>query len=101
MFKPIKSLASEKFVGIYIDGLLTRVRSGTSLAIALMEASIVPLRYTPVSNAPRSPLCLMGVCFECLCEVNGNQNTQACMVPVAEGMQVRLAHGARHMEVLK
>ena len=101
MFKPINSLASGKFVEINVDGRATRVRDGISLAIALMEANVVPMRYSPISDAPRSPLCLMGVCFECLCEVNGQQNAQACMVPVADGMQVRLAHGARRMEVLE
>ena len=44
---------------------------------------------------PRAPLCLMGVCFDCLVEVDGRQNVQSCMVEVRDGMQVRLPHGAR------
>ena len=98
MFKPIPSLSSDKFVEIHVDGRAARVRGGTSLAVALMEAGVVPLRQTALSNAPRAPVCLMGVCFECLCEVDGQQNVQACMVPVANGMRVRLAKGARRME---
>jgi predicted molibdopterin-dependent oxidoreductase YjgC len=43
----------------------------------------------------------MGVCFECLCEVNGRQNVQSCMIEVADGMRVRLATGARRMEAAK
>jgi NADH dehydrogenase/NADH:ubiquinone oxidoreductase subunit G len=31
-------------------------------------------------------------------EVDGRANVQACMVPVREGMQVRLQRGARRAE---
>lgn len=98
MFEPIKPLSGGTFVEIDVDGRRARVREGTSLAVALMEAGVVPLRHTPISQAPRSPLCLMGVCFECLCEVDGRQNVQSCMVQVADGMRIRLASGARRME---
>ena len=101
MFEPVKSLPQGKFIEIHVDGRVARVRDGTSLAIALMEAGVVPLRHTAISEAPRAPLCLMGVCFECLCEVDGRQNAQACLVPVADGMRVRLAKGARRMEIAK
>ena len=98
MFKPMTGSPAGSRVTIEVDGSPLTVRSGVSLALALMEAAIVPLRRTPVSGAPRSPLCLMGVCFECLCEVDGRQNVQSCMIVVAEGMRVRLATGARRME---
>ncbi len=38
---------------------------------------------------------MMGVCFECLMEIDGVGNRQACLTPVAEGMQVRRQRGAR------
>ena len=37
----------------------------------------------------------MGSCFECLVQIDGQPNQQACMVPVRDGMQVQLQHGAR------
>jgi NADH dehydrogenase/NADH:ubiquinone oxidoreductase subunit G len=40
----------------------------------------------------------MGVCFDCLVEVDGTPNVQACMVAVRDGMRVRLQHGARRFE---
>jgi aerobic-type carbon monoxide dehydrogenase small subunit (CoxS/CutS family) len=55
-------------------------------------------RETPVSGAPRAPLCLMGSCFDCLVQVDGQANVQACMVRVKDGMQVQLQHGARSVE---
>jgi NADH dehydrogenase/NADH:ubiquinone oxidoreductase subunit G len=41
---------------------------------------------------------MMGVCFECLVEIDGIPNQQACMTPVKEGMQVRLQKGARGVD---
>jgi predicted molibdopterin-dependent oxidoreductase YjgC len=38
---------------------------------------------------------MMGVCFECLVEIDGVPNRQGCMTPVREGMQVRRMNGAR------
>jgi len=40
----------------------------------------------------------MGSCFDCLVQVDGQANVQACMVRVKHGMQVRLQHGARSVE---
>ena len=98
MFEPMLQTQTGFSVTIEVDGQPICARRGISLALALMEAGIVPLRRTPVSGAPRSPLCLMGVCFECLCELGGQQNVQSCMIEVADGMRVRLATGARRME---
>lgn len=100
MFKPMPGSSAGPLVTIDVDGRALNVRMGVSLAMALMEANIVPLRRTPVSGAPRSPLCLMGVCFECLCEVDGRQSVQSCMIEVADGMRVRLSMGARRIEAV-
>ncbi|OOY44644.1 sarcosine oxidase, partial [Solemya velum gill symbiont] len=35
-----------------------------------------------------------GVCFDCLVEIDGKPNRQACMIKVAEGMRIRRQHGA-------
>lgn len=53
----------------------------------------------PVSGQPRGPLCMMGVCFECLVEMYGVSNKQACMLEVTPGMRVRQPSGARLLEV--
>jgi hypothetical protein len=65
------------------------------LATALLNAGVVPFRRTVVSGSARAPLCLMGVCFDCLAEVDGQQNVQSCMVQVQAGMRVQLSEGAR------
>ena len=82
---------------IEVDGRAISARLGEPLAAALLKADVTPLRTSVVSGAPRAPFCMMGVCFECLVEVDGVPNTQACMTPVRDGMQVRRMHGARQI----
>lgn len=77
-----------------MDGHLIDARHGDTVAAALMIAGVTSLRDTPVSGRPRGPFCLMGSCFDCLVEIDGIPNRQACMVEVTEGMTVRRQAGA-------
>ena len=70
-----------------------QVPAGESVAAAVLVHALDHTRTTPISGAPRAPLCMMGVCFECLMEIDGVANRQACLVPVAEGMRIRRQNG--------
>ena len=98
MFRPLDLPAAERrrAVAISVEGRRVQAREGETLATALLGAGVVPFRRTAVSGAPRAPMCLMGVCFDCLVEVDGAQSVQSCMIEVRDGMQVRLPEGARH-----
>ncbi len=61
----------------------------------MLAAGHVECRTTPISNSPRGPYCLMGVCFECLVTIDGIGNRQGCMTPVREGMRVETQRGKR------
>ncbi|MSP89755.1 MAG: (2Fe-2S)-binding protein [Alphaproteobacteria bacterium] len=76
-------------VTITIDGVTTKAAVGESVAAALLASGDPRCRQTPVSGAPRAPYCLMGVCFDCLMEIDGEASRQACMVTVREGMAVK------------
>lgn len=82
-------------VTLTVDGRPVTAREGDTVAAAVLAAGLPSTRTTPVSGAPRAPYCLMGVCFECLMEIDGVPNRQACMTPVRDGMTVRSQHGAR------
>lgn len=82
-------------VTIDLDGEPVEAREGDTVAAAMLAASPGHTRTTPVSGAPRLPFCMMGVCFECLMEIDGVPNRQACLVTVRDGMQVRRQIGAR------
>jgi len=84
-------------VTIEIDGVAATADAGDSVAAALLAASDGPFRTTPVGGAPRTPWCMMGVCFDCLVEIDGAPNRQACMITVRDGMCVRRQDGAREL----
>lgn len=87
----------EPSVQLWIDEQLVQARAGDTVAAAVLLAGLDATRSTPVSDSPRAPYCLMGVCFDCLMEIDGVPNRQACMVMVREGMRVRRQQGARRL----
>ena len=82
-------------VEVIVEGAPVLVPEGASAAAAVLIAGYAAIRETAVTGAPRGPLCLMGVCFDCLAEIDGVANRQACMVTVAPGMRIARQHGAR------
>ncbi len=86
------SLRSE-MVQFEFEGQTVRGRPGQSVAAALWASGITQLRRTSEDAAPRGYFCGMGICFDCLVTIDGRRNCQACLVPVADGMQVTLQVG--------
>ena len=82
-------------VTIFIEGQAVQVPQGETVAAAVLASGLDAVRTTPVSGVPRMPYCLMGICFECLMEIDGVPNSQACMTQVREGMRVARQTGAR------
>ena len=64
-------------------------RSGDTVAAALLAAGVGRFGDRPATGAPRGPWCMMGVCFDCLLEIDGVASRQACQTTVVEGMRVR------------
>lgn len=91
MFRPLDPAPAT--VSFRFEGRALAARPGLSVAAALLEAGIRGFRESPVSGAPRGPFCLMGTCFECLVEIDGRSGVQACMVPLAEGMEIARQRG--------
>ena len=86
--------ADASIVTLRFEDQPIRVPAGISVAAALLLHAAAPFRTTPVGAAPRAPYCMMGVCFECLVEIDGRPNRQACLTPVRDGMVIRRQHGA-------
>ncbi|MFD1883043.1 (2Fe-2S)-binding protein [Paracoccus pacificus] len=76
------------------EGRRIEARAGDSVAAALAAAGIVDLRDSVVSGQPRGIYCMMGACFDCLVEIDGRPNVQACMTPVRDGLVVQRQRGA-------
>ncbi len=97
MFKRRPATAPDP-VRFTLDGQPLTGSRGDSVAAALLAAGCRAFRATPVSGAARAPFCMMGACFDCLVEIDGVGNRQACLVPLREGMAVRTGKGRRVTE---
>ena len=93
MFKTLPEAVSES-VTVTINGRPFKAPQGCTAAAAVLLAGETPTRTTPVTGEPRAPYCMMGVCFDCLMEIDGVANQQACLIPVAEGMRINRQLGA-------
>ena len=60
-----------------------------SVAAALLADGIPSFGRRPVSAVPRATFCMIGNCFDCLVEIDGETNLQACLVTVRDGMRIR------------
>jgi predicted molibdopterin-dependent oxidoreductase YjgC len=97
MFKRLNYI-NEPTITIMIEDRQIEVPASDSVAAAMLAAGIVVARTTPVSGAHRGPYCMMGTCFECLVEIDGVPNQQACQTQVREGMNVTVQKGLRAIE---
>jgi predicted molibdopterin-dependent oxidoreductase YjgC len=80
-------------VEITVDGVPLRACRSESIAAALLVAGRRALRTSPRLQLPRGVFCLMGVCQECLVQVDGRL-VLACQTPVRAGMRVETGRAA-------
>ena len=88
---PFLELESGPRVDVTWGGATLSLPDGANLAAALLAAGVDVFRHTPVSGAPRAPFCMMGACFDCLVEING-ETRQACMLEVTDGLVITPPH---------
>lgn len=98
MFKRLETPANS--IRFEFDGALVIAAEGDSVAAALLAHGVERFRTTPVSGAPRQPHCMIGNCFDCLVQIDGVPNCQACMVLARAGMKVTHQDGPGEMELL-
>lgn len=79
---------------IILDGKVVSVPENMTVAAAALYGGMASVRETPVSGAERLPLCMMGVCFECLMTIDGQPNQRGCQVVVQPGMVIERQLGA-------
>ena len=72
---------------ITFDGIEIAARPGMTVAAALTAAGITTFRQTR-GGAARGLFCGMGVCQDCLVEIDGCPNQRACMTKIAGSLTV-------------
>lgn len=87
---PVESAARVRaaFEGEPLEG-----PAGASVAAALVAAGRPAWRVTR-EGAPRGLFCGIGVCFDCIVEIDGESGQRACMIPLREGMDIRRDPGS-------
>lgn len=73
-------------VTITVDGRAMPAYPGESVAAALLASGNRAFRRSR-RGEPRGPFCNMGVCFECVVEIDG-ERVRACLASVVDGMVV-------------
>jgi len=76
-------------IKILFEGSSLDVVEGQTVAAALLTEGHLFFRNSEISGQPRAPYCMMGVCYECMLEIDGQSSQQACLIPVREGMKIR------------
>lgn len=98
MFKPYPS-DNRKTVSIDFEGARLNVPAGITVAAAVMGYSGENyIRRSPASGEKRAPFCFMGVCHECLMQIDGIPDQQACIIEVKDGMSIRRQIGLPQAE---
>lgn len=77
-------------VTVEFEGQAVTVPAGISVAAAVLSHGHMDhTRKSPISGENRAPYCFMGVCHECLVEIDGIASQQGCIIEVREGMRIR------------
>ncbi len=76
-------------INIIIDDKSYTAEAGENLAAFMLRHELTPFREHPVDQTKRAPHCMMGICFECLVEVDGVPSVQACLTSLKEGMSIK------------
>src|ERR1051326_2367792 len=75
------------------DGQQMRPCAGQTFAPGCLANAGAPGPTPPRTGEPRGLFCGMGVCFDCLIQVDGRSNVRACRAPVKAGLHVETPIG--------
>jgi D-hydroxyproline dehydrogenase subunit gamma len=70
-----------------VNGSSVSVPTGATVAVAVAIAG--QACRTSVTGEPRSPLCAMGICYECRVQINGVPHRRSCQILCQPGMDVK------------
>jgi predicted molibdopterin-dependent oxidoreductase YjgC len=76
------------------DGSPIPFLRGQTVGAALWAHGIRSWRTTRFGGRPRGLFCGIGICFDCLVEIEGRPDRRACVEPAVEGLVVRTQTGA-------
>lgn len=91
MSAPREYRSTGRQVRARFDGNEIAGTEGCSVAAALLASGHMSWRTTE-SGSGRGLFCGIGICFDCIVEIDGESGQRACMIPLQDNMDVR-SHG--------
>lgn len=77
---------------VTIDGVELVGAEGQTLAGVMLGSGRLSWRTTSAGARPRGVFCGIGVCFDCIAEVNGERDVRTCQRRARDGDAVRTQH---------
>lgn len=74
----------------YFEDKQFTASKGDSIATALFKNNIRTNRKTHEKESCRGSYCFMGVCFECLVNVDGKSSIQGCKTKIEDAMEIKI-----------
>jgi D-hydroxyproline dehydrogenase subunit gamma len=90
MFKRLSDVERGRPIVIYINGERVDAYLGETLASAILTAGFDGMRTTILSGSPRGYYCGIGICCECIVELEDGSRVKACQTQVENGMKVKI-----------
>ena len=87
MFRKL-DVNQQQEISFYFEGKKIAAFNGETVASALLRSGELYFGQTSKSKF-RGPYCMMGVCFDCLVDVDEKQSLQSCQVIVKNNMQIK------------
>lgn len=84
---------------ISVDDTSVQGVSGQTIAGVLLASDRLSWRATSARGAKRGLFCGIGVCFDCIAEVNGERDVRLCQRRATDGDSVRTQHDAMPVPV--
>lgn len=76
----------ENDIVLYVNGQPLIAKPSDTVATALLRAGHTHFGVHAKTGRPVAASCMMGVCFGCLCTIDGRPGSQACLEPVRDGL---------------
>lgn len=83
---------------IRVNNSPLRAYPGETIAGVLLASGINIFRRTLENGTERGQFCGMGICYDCLVEVDGRPLSRACMTAAAPGLEITLPPMAHELE---
>lgn len=77
-------------IKLFVNGKSCVAYEGETVHAALIAAGYRFMRKSRQSNQLRGAFCGMGICYDCQVTINGVPNQRACMIQVADRMEIAI-----------